>query len=104
MSVTDKATYTIRQALTEASKAKRNAIIGDDPDMLRKAKEFWQNGAICGQCEFFSQLGGRGSGINGVCSKLVTKNYLKPEDQRCESTFSDIKDMLDDNDNVRIES
>lgn len=90
----DNTIYQIRLALTEPDKTKRNQIIGDDPEILSRAKELWHGGSICGQCEFFSQLGGRGSGLCGVCKKLITNDYLKPESAVCRGSFSDIKENI----------
>lgn len=41
------------------------------------------NGKICGQCQHFSQIGKRGSGLNGSCQAVAKSDYTKPEEQAC---------------------
>lgn len=72
----------IRKALSTIGIEERRKI-ADAMGVTAQVKQYWQGGKICGQCQGFSQLGGRGSGLNGACSVGIKTGYTKPEDKSC---------------------
>ncbi|MBE0470412.1 MAG: hypothetical protein IBX55_13015 [Methyloprofundus sp.] len=71
------------KVISQPDKAKRAELAGDNETLQAEVKKHWKNGIICGQCKRFCQLGGRGSGLNGMCSSRSYPDYTKPY-QSCE--------------------
>lgn len=73
----------VRQAMTSDSKEERSRLLEGHEDAQAYFLEKWNGRKVCGQCRFYTQLGGRGSGYAGVCQELVVTNYLSPEEPGC---------------------
>lgn len=72
----------VRIALSTIDKEKRREI-AESNDVLDEVLKLWNGARICGQCKHFTQLGGRGSGLNGMCHALNKREYVKPEENAC---------------------
>lgn len=72
----------VRIALSTIDKEKRRDI-AESNGVLDEVLKLWQGGKICGQCKHFTQLGGRGSGLYGMCHILNKHEYVKPEEKAC---------------------
>ena len=79
----------IRQAISTIGKEERMKV-AIELNVLDQVGEHWNGGKICAQCQHYTQLGGRGSGLNGVCSKLVTNAYIQPETPCCQSFLREV--------------
>ena len=51
--------------------------------VLSEVKGVWSNGAICGQCQHFSQIGRRNNGANGNCRIVATTDWIEPYRKAC---------------------
>ena len=51
--------------------------------VMDEVMHFWNGGKICGQCQHFSQLGGRPSGCSGTCKMFQKNEYTKVTDKAC---------------------
>lgn len=72
----------INMALTAIDSTERRAI-AERYGVLDQVLEAWNGGKVCGQCRYFVQLGGRGSGLNGMCHVVPKNEYTRPGDAAC---------------------
>lgn len=79
----DKSLLLARRAMSVDSKEARQSLVSDNEEAKRILAKFWNKRKICGQCQHYSQLGGVGSGLAGVCRELVSTEYLVPEEPGC---------------------
>ncbi|RUM90718.1 MAG: hypothetical protein DSZ27_08490 [Thiomicrospira sp.] len=71
-----------RMALSITDKAKRREV-AEQHGVLDEVLSFWNGGRVCGQCKYFTQLGGRGSSCNGMCQVVQKRDYTKPSEEAC---------------------
>lgn len=72
----------INMALTTINRDERRAI-AERCCVLDQVLEVWNGGKICGQCKYFTQLGGRGSSCNGMCQVVQKRDYTEPSEEAC---------------------
>ena len=75
--------YEARVAISMTNPVERREY-AKQKDIEAEVLQHWKKGKICGQCEHFTQLGGRGSGCNGVCHIVKKSNYTSPGENSCE--------------------
>jgi hypothetical protein len=75
----------VRKALLKTTKEERYAVLKESPGGQQLFLEVWNKGEVCGRCKSFSQLGGFGSGLNGMCGHKDVKKteYTKPTEEGC---------------------
>lgn len=73
----------VRRAMTSQSKRERSELLDGHDDAKTYFLECWCKGNVCGQCQYFTQLGGLGSGLSGVCGVQATTDYLMAERSGC---------------------
>lgn len=73
--------HQINYALT-STKAERDQLKRDMPDLMESVASKWNNGRICGQCKHYSPLGGNRN-LNGTCGLNAKNDYTRPADKAC---------------------